>query len=111
MTSPVVEAGDALPLTIPALLRSRADEQPDRVLLAVDDASLTYGEAHRRSSELARSLLATGIGPGSRVALLFPNTPDFVVAWVGAGPHRRGAHPLEHVLHQSRMVPLCVEPT
>jgi acyl-CoA synthetase (AMP-forming)/AMP-acid ligase II len=82
VTSAVIEAGDALPLTIPALLRSRADEAPDRVLLAVDDGVLTYGEADRRSTELARSLLAAGIGSGSRVALLFPNSPDFVVSWL-----------------------------
>jgi acyl-CoA synthetase (AMP-forming)/AMP-acid ligase II len=82
VTSSVIEAGDALPLTIPALLRSRAEEQPDRVLLAVDDASLTYAEADRRSAELARALLAAGIGAGSRVALLFPNSPEFVVSWL-----------------------------
>jgi acyl-CoA synthetase (AMP-forming)/AMP-acid ligase II len=82
VTSAVIEAGDALPLTIPALLRSRAVEAPDRVLLAVDDGVLTYGEADRRSTELARSLLAAGIGSGSRVALLFPNSPDFVVSWL-----------------------------
>jgi acyl-CoA synthetase (AMP-forming)/AMP-acid ligase II len=82
VTSPIIDASDALPLIIPALLRVRAGEQPDRVLLAVDDASLSYGEADRRSSVLARSLLAAGIGAGSRVALLFPNTPEFVVSWL-----------------------------
>jgi len=52
------------------------------VLLAVDDDVLTYGDADRRSSELARALLAAGIGAGSRVALLFPNSPEFVVSWL-----------------------------
>ena len=82
MTSAVIEAGDGLPLTIPALLRSRTDAEPDRVLLAVDDGVLTYGVASRRSAELARGLLAAGIGPNSRVALLFANGPDFVVSWL-----------------------------
>ena len=82
MTSAQIEAGDGLPLTIPALLRSRTDAEPDRVLLAVDDGVLTYGVASRRSSELARGLLAAGIGPNSRVALLFPNGPEFVVSWL-----------------------------
>jgi acyl-CoA synthetase (AMP-forming)/AMP-acid ligase II len=82
VTSSAIEAGDALPLTIPALLRARTDAEPDRVLLAVDDDVLTYGDADRRSSELARALLAAGIGVGSRVALLFPNSPEFVVSWL-----------------------------
>jgi acyl-CoA synthetase (AMP-forming)/AMP-acid ligase II len=82
VTSSAIEAGDALPLTIPALLRARTDAEPDRLLLAVDDDVLTYGDADRRSSELARALLAAGIGVGSRVALLFPNSPEFVVSWL-----------------------------
>ena len=106
MTSSVVEAGDALPLTIPALLRSRADEQPNRVLLAVDDGSLTYGEAARRSSELARSLLAAGIGAGSRVALLFPNTPDFVVAWLALARIGAVSIPLSTFSTSSELVAL-----
>ena len=82
MTAAVIEAGDDLPLTIPALLRARTDAEPERVLLAVDDGVLTYGDASRRSAELARALLAAGIGPHSRVALLFPNGPEFVVSWL-----------------------------
>jgi len=82
VTSSSIEAGDALPLTIPALLRARTEVGPGHVLLAVDHGSLTYGDADRLSSELARSLLAAGIGPGSRVALLFPNSPEFVVSWL-----------------------------
>lgn len=84
MTSPVVEAGDALPLTVPALLRARAGASPDHVLLAVDDETLTYAEADRRSAELARALLAAGASAGTRVALLYPNNPAFVVAWLAA---------------------------
>ena len=84
MTSPVIEAGDDLPLTVPALLATQVATRPDQVLLAVDDASLTYAEADRRSAELARALLAAGAGSGTRVALLFPNTPDFVVGWLAA---------------------------
>lgn len=84
MTSPVIEAGDDLPLTVPALLRAQAAARPDQALLATDDASLTYAEADRRSADLARALLATGAGPGTRVALLFPNSPEFVVGWLAA---------------------------
>jgi acyl-CoA synthetase (AMP-forming)/AMP-acid ligase II len=82
VTSPAIEAGDDLPLTVPRLLRARVAERPGDVLLAVDDASLTYADADRRSADLARALLAAGAGAGARVAILHPNGPDFVVAWL-----------------------------
>ena len=84
MTADVVDAGDGLPLTVPDLLRVRVAERRDDVLLVCDEASLTYGEADRRSAELARALLATGASAGTRVAILHPNGPDFVVAWLAA---------------------------
>ena len=84
MSSAVIEAGDGLPLTVGALLRAHVAARPRRVLLAVDDATLTYADAEMRSAELARALLAAGAGAGTRVGLLYPNTPDFVVAWLAA---------------------------
>jgi acyl-CoA synthetase (AMP-forming)/AMP-acid ligase II len=84
MTSPVIDAGDGLPLTVPALLRARVDDRPDDVLLVCDDARLTYADAGRRSAELARALLAADASAGTRVAILHPNGPDFVVAWLAA---------------------------
>jgi acyl-CoA synthetase (AMP-forming)/AMP-acid ligase II len=82
MTSPVIEAGDGLALTIPKLLASKVATRSDHVLLAVDGDSLTYAEADRRSVELARGLMAIGAGAGTRVGLLYPNSPEFVVAWL-----------------------------
>jgi acyl-CoA synthetase (AMP-forming)/AMP-acid ligase II len=84
MTSTVIDAGDGLPLTVPALLRERAGQRPDAVLLACDDDVLTYGEADRRSAELARGLLAVGAGKGTHVGILHPNGGDFVRAWLAA---------------------------
>ncbi len=84
MTSSVIDAGDGLPLTVGALLRARAAERPDQVLLAVDDERLTYAAARTRSSELARALLAAGASLGTRVGIVYPNGPAFVVAWLAA---------------------------
>ena len=84
MSSPLIDAGDGLPLTIPELLRARVGERPDQVLLAVDGESLTYAAAEARSAELAQTLLAAEVGHGTRVAILHPNGPDFVVAWLAA---------------------------
>jgi acyl-CoA synthetase (AMP-forming)/AMP-acid ligase II len=85
MTSEVIDAGDGLPLTVPELLRARAGERPDDVLLVSDDDSLTYAEADRRSAELAKGFLASGlVGKGTHVGILHPNGSAFAVAWLAA---------------------------
>jgi acyl-CoA synthetase (AMP-forming)/AMP-acid ligase II len=85
VTATVVDAGDGLPLTLPALLRERvAGAGPDAVLLVCDDDVVTYAAAERRSAELARGLLAAGAGKGTHVGILHPNGSDFVVAWLAA---------------------------
>jgi acyl-CoA synthetase (AMP-forming)/AMP-acid ligase II len=82
--SPVVDAGDGLPLTVPALLRARAADRGEHPLLVCDDEELTYAEADRRSAALARRLLAIGAGKGSHIGLLYPNGPDFTVGWLAS---------------------------
>lgn len=84
MTATVVGAGDALPLTIPALLRARADSNGASVLLVCDDDVLSYEAAERRSAVLARGLLAAGAGPGTHVGILYPNGSAFAVSWLAA---------------------------
>ncbi len=84
MVATVIDAGDDLPLTLPALWRRHAREHADRILLACDDAHLSYAEAELRSRRLARGLLAAGAGKGSHVALLHPNGPDFIIAALAA---------------------------
>jgi acyl-CoA synthetase (AMP-forming)/AMP-acid ligase II len=84
VTAAVIHAGDALPLTVPALLRARVASRGAAVLLACDDDVLTWAEADRRSALLARGLLAAGAGPGTRVGILHPNGSAFVVAWLAA---------------------------
>lgn len=82
--SPVVDAGDGLPLTVPALLRERAAARGGHRLLVRDREELTYAGAERRSAALAKGLLAAGAGKGTHVGLLYPNGADFVVGWLAA---------------------------
>lgn len=78
-----------VPLTIPELLAT-FPEWGDRPLLVTPDERLTYREADERSSELARHLLAAGIGKHSRVAIVLANGSDWVVAFLALT--RVGAH-------------------
>ena len=84
MTHPTVDAGDALPLTLPRLLADRASQLADVPFVVVDDERLSYRQAEERSRELARGLLAKGVGKGTHVGLLYPNGARFVVACLAA---------------------------
>jgi acyl-CoA synthetase (AMP-forming)/AMP-acid ligase II len=84
VTAAVVDAGDGLPLTLPALLHERVASRGSSVLLACDDDILTYAAAEQRSAALARGLLAAGAGKGTHVGILHPNGSAFVVAWLAA---------------------------
>src|SRR5262245_44509231 len=70
-------------------IRSKAAREPERIFIVKDAVQLAFGEAERRSRRLARGLLAAGVAKGSRVALLLPNGPDWVLAWLAAA--RSGA--------------------
>ncbi len=65
-------------------IRAKAARDPERVFIVKDAARLTYSEADRHSRKLARGLLAAGVGKGTRVGLLLPNGPDWVLAWLAA---------------------------
>ena len=51
----------ATPVTTPELLRTFAS-WGDRLLLATSDEELTYADADTKSAELARRMLALGVG-------------------------------------------------
>lgn len=70
--------------SLPVFLRTRVERFGERPLIALNDARITYGEAADQSARLARGLLAAGVTKGTRVGLLMPNGPDWIVAWLAA---------------------------
>src|SRR5690349_20484214 len=54
-------------LTVPALVRRWADEQPDKAFVVTDDDELTYGELEQRSAVMAQHFADLGVGKGTRV--------------------------------------------
>jgi acyl-CoA synthetase (AMP-forming)/AMP-acid ligase II len=75
---------DGLTPTVPRLLRARAAALGAKRFVVCDDDVLTYEDADRRSAQLARGLLAVGVGRGTHVGLLFPNGSEFLVATLAA---------------------------
>ncbi len=86
-----VRIGEGAPFrpTLPELIKAAAAAHEDREFVVLGDERLSFRDAERRSAMLARGLLSLGIGKGSRVGLLMPNSPDWVVCWFAAA--RAGA--------------------
>lgn len=70
--------------TFPQLIRAAAAAYGDDVAVTLKketapDESITFAELDRRSAELARGLIARGVGKGSRVGFIFGNGPSFAL--------------------------------
>lgn len=74
---------NGMPASIPELLRIRRAE-PDGEFLVTDSERLTFAEADTTSLELADALLASGVGKGTRVGILFPNCAQWLISWLAA---------------------------
>jgi acyl-CoA synthetase (AMP-forming)/AMP-acid ligase II len=72
-----------MPASIPELLAIRR-AAPDGEFLITDDERLTFAEAETASLELADALLASGVGKGTRVGILFPNCAQWLICWLAA---------------------------
>lgn len=74
-------------LTLPGLLAETAARHADREACCFwgpdGRTSLTYAELAARSHAVARGLAARDVGPGTRVALLMGNRPEWVTAAFG----------------------------
>lgn len=84
MIAAVIDAGDDLPLTLPALWRRQLRRGGERIVHVCDETRLSYEQAELRSRRLARGLLAAGVTKGAHVALLYPNNADFLVGMLAA---------------------------
>jgi fatty-acyl-CoA synthase len=71
----IASAGRA---TVGGLFRHRARAQRESVALMDGARTLTYGELDQRTDRLAGALLARGVAPGDRVAVLARNCAEYV---------------------------------
>jgi len=68
--------------TVGVAIRRAARRFAGRDFIVMPGCRLTFDDAERMSRRLAAHLLATGIGKGTRVGLLFTYGPEFVVTWL-----------------------------
>jgi acyl-CoA synthetase (AMP-forming)/AMP-acid ligase II len=79
-------------LSVPALLKERADQQADTTAYTYIDygldpkgfaEALTWSQVHRRACVIAEELKLCG-SPGDRVAILAPQGLEYIIAFFGA---------------------------
>ena len=66
-----------MPASVADIVRQQAARRPDAPAIAFGDAILSYRELDERSSRAANALIALGVAPGDRVAILAKNAPVF----------------------------------
>ncbi|GAB2481935.1 long-chain fatty acid--CoA ligase [Promicromonospora xylanilytica] len=74
---PAVDGPGYGTLSIASILAETAGRFPDRTALHFMGQATTYGDLWDQTRAYAGALAARGIGPGSRVAMIVPNVPDF----------------------------------
>ena len=70
--------------TFPETLHRYTRRYADREFLVEGDKRITFGEFERKSAELARGMLASGIGKGTRVGIVLPDGIDWITAFTAA---------------------------
>ena len=69
---------------LPAILRRRAEEHPDRDFLRVGEGPwLSYGAVDARANRVANALIARGLQRGEAVSTLLPNIEENIQSWFG----------------------------
>ncbi|GAB4010758.1 AMP-binding protein [Nocardioides ultimimeridianus] len=80
--TPAEVAYPAGEISLPAHVEHWARERPDRPALAFAGAEMSYAELADRVAAVAGWLEGAGVRPGDRVAVLLPNCPQFVIAFL-----------------------------
>jgi acyl-CoA synthetase (AMP-forming)/AMP-acid ligase II len=78
--------------------RAQAQERPDAPAIFFEGRTTTFGELDAMSNRCAQALLAQGLKPGDRVAVLAKNIDDFFALWLGAAKARVTIAPVNYRL-------------
>jgi len=82
---------------------------PDAVALQVDDQSMTYGELHQASDQLASCLLESGVSRGARIGIYLEPSFDDVICILAILKSGAGYVPLDPGLPTQRTAQLIAE--
>ncbi|WP_109752317.1 non-ribosomal peptide synthase/polyketide synthase, partial [Mycolicibacterium fortuitum] len=89
--------------SVPELFAAQAARTPEAVALACGDGSLTYRELDEAANRLAHLLVSQGVGPGERVALMFPRSAEAIIAILAVLKSGAAYLPLDPALPAARV--------
>ena len=84
--------------TVVDLLERSVQRAPSSVAIALRDGHMTYAELRARCKRMASSIAAINSSSGETVALFFPMTPEFIIAFLGAVYAKKCVLPLNLLL-------------
>jgi long-chain acyl-CoA synthetase len=70
-------------MTLGQMLAQTAERLPNKTAIRFRDQETTYADFDKRANQVANGLIALGVQPGDRVALLLHNLPLFMEAYYG----------------------------
>ena len=70
-------------MNIPKIIELNANKYPDKLALLIDDKQKTFRDLDVESNSIANTLLSMGIHPKDKVATLFFNDVDLILAYFG----------------------------
>ena len=71
-------------LSVADIIRRRAAATPDLIAMIEPGRTTTFADLDQRSNQVANALIASGVGPGDRVAFIGANSPAFLEVLYGA---------------------------
>lgn len=88
-------------MSVGAALERSLELYRDHPAIEFENTVLTYGDVDRWSGALAELLLRLGVGPGTRVAVLADNSPEFLITTVATARVGAAKVPVNPVLPQA----------
>ncbi|MBS0377558.1 MAG: long-chain-acyl-CoA synthetase [Proteobacteria bacterium] len=71
------------PYSVADLLEERAVDAGERPFFIFEGRSVTFAQMNALANRVAHAVLAAGFAPGSVVALMMDNRPEFPMVWLG----------------------------
>lgn len=91
------------PMSLAQSLDAAASRFGERPLVLTDEGSHSYVQIQQQSRELARGLMALGVGPGDHVAIVLGNYPAYVALKYAIARIGAVAVPINYVLRRHEL--------
>jgi len=70
-------------MSLKLMLEETAGRYGRKTAIVFGDRRLSYAELDEASNKVANTLIRMGVNKGDRVAMLVPNSPEFVITYFG----------------------------